>query len=264
MLHVPDLPEADAVRILRHFLLQAAAVVKRPKDLLRLSALPPSSGVKTVEDEPPAKRSKKPSKSPRSASDTRTKSSKQGDRSRGRVMEEQMRSNSGMGNEPKFLDKANKLAKNSPANVTDKARSKHESLRPRSNGNLEQWHDKPNPYKGTNGVLVNGHHHCPEINTGIKLETTVGISNEGVVGDAEAMVAKVKKGAKADSSTKERPRKRDMVERATVRAERGVRVALTLPYNEAFLRSALVGLGHVEVVIVLKVRGLWLICFCSR
>ena len=48
---------------------------------------------------------------------------------------------------------------------------------------------------------------------------------------------------------------------AAARAERGVRVALTLPHNEAFLRSALAGLSHGEVLIVLKVSGAGLLCF---
>lgn len=42
---------------------------------------------------------------------------------------------------------------------------------------------------------------------------------------------------------------------AAVRAERGMRVALTLPHNEAFLRSALSALSHGEVIVVLQVKG---------
>lgn len=92
-----------------------------------------------------------------------------------------------------------------------------------------------------------------------------GTSSDGGVSDggaeARTRIREAKGGAGETAAKDKRRNKGDPREAAlakamaAARAERGVRVALTLPHNEAFLRSALAGLSHGEVVIVLKVSG---------
>lgn len=127
-----------------------------------------------------------------------------------------------------------------------------------------------------NGSLSNGHHasdddsgssdtgniseECDEEEALPKRQKGHGVENAMEAAPAAPVASAVGKAkwevapARPDGAV-EKKKSHGVSEVAAVRAERGVRVALTLPHNEAFLRSALSALSHGEVIVVLQVKG---------
>lgn len=126
----------------------------------------------------------------------------------------------------------------------------------------------PPPHKKSlqsNGTLANGHGRAHDDcggtsseSGGVSEEASKSASAEQGRGVVEAMAAEGGREGKTPpncNQLKTKNKKSVVVhEPAVARAERGVLVALTLPHNEAFLRAALSGLSHGEVIVVLQVR----------
>lgn len=242
MLHVPDLPEADAVQILRYFLSQAAISAKTAQDPPVVMVVT-SEGPQKESRPPLGKRARGESATTRasltepvataSASDATsgargvgvviagvTKSSKKNGNMK--IAGKKRKGNSSEGEESEMVKAAEGLSSHNGANGTTTAIV--------SNGNVggAQPHDDG----GTSGE-------SDGVSDGDPTEAGVGAGGAG---------------GKQGSGNKKK-RTRDGARWAVTpaeRAERGVRVALTLPHNEAFLRSALSGLNHGEVIVVLK------------
>lgn len=255
MLHVPDLPEADAVRILRHFLSQAATAAETPEGAPAPAPViqpeVPSDGGGAP---PPAKRAKGGNLSKEVSPDA-----VQGDagvvvavlsgpsKKRGaEAVAEKV--GSGGGGE----DKASKKKKvgqektsaggdeDGGGGVRDAAAGDQKT----SNGN--------GTLMTTKAGLSNGH--AATHDDGGTSSDSGGVSDGG-----KQAVVNGAKGTGGEGATRNsKGDKKDITgatATAAARAERGVRVALTLPHNEAFLRSALAELSHREVVVVLKVSA---------
>lgn len=300
MLYVPDLPEVDVVRILRYFLLQAARLAKQSKDLPPLSITTDAEG---DDGPPPAKRSKTDRKRLRNhavrgdeagdgdelrLSQKHISSSVNGGRvsvvenaSVGRniqksgVVGEGEEENGGETMESKVKEKKMMDMPTSLSNVvltTNEQHPKHGKLNDKLVIVDADGKSTAEVHRASNGTLPNGHAHGHDDGGGTSSESGGGVSEEEreeaapVTGDhgepTRQEGGKRVKGPKTPCGTK---RSTGVVAPAAACAERGVRVALTLPHNEAFLRSALSVLSYQEVIVVLKVRPgtLCLVPLCS-
>lgn len=237
MLHVPDLPEADAVQILRYFLSQAAISAKTAKDLpVALASEGPQKGSRP----PLAKRARGEGANTRASVKEPVAIASASDPTSG-----------GQG-----IAAVKSLKKNGDMNTVGKKKSLRSSSVGEDSDMVVIAAKGLSPHIGTNGnsaVLSNGHIGVvqPHDDEGTSIDS--GGVSDGDPMEAEMGVGGVGGGTQGSKKTKKRAR--DDAKSAVTpaaRAERGVRVALTLPHNEAFLRSALSGLSHGEVIVVLK------------
>eukprot|EP00903_Cladosiphon_okamuranus_P009379 g8943.t1 len=264
MLHVPDLPEADAVRILRHFVSQAAALAKGPSDPAPAAAaiLVPEVPNKASRGGPPAKRARgvKSYSNGGVAVNAAGSPVAQNDGgggivvsvlspSKGKKNGEAAGENDGVGvsgdksmkvklkAKKKNHKRTNSMDDGDDDNDADDGEAEHVNSNGNGNSNTVT----------TNPGLSNGHAAAHDDGR---------TSSDGGVSDGGDGVETRFRGPKGAGGARNHggPRETAIATAvAAARAERGVRVALTLPHNEAFLRSALAGLSHGEVVIVLKV-----------
>lgn len=237
MLHVPDLPEADAVQILRYFLSQAAISAKTAKDLpVALTSEGPQE-----ESRPPlAKRARGEGANTRASVKEPVATASASDATSG-----------GQG-----IAAVKSFKKNGDMNTV----AKEKSLRSPSEGEDSDMvaiaAKGLSPHIGTNGtsaMLSNGHIGVAQPHDDGGTSSDSGGVSDGNPTEADMGVGGAGGGRQGSKNTKKRAR--DDVKSAVTpaaRAERGVRVALTLPHNEAFLRSALSGLSHGEVIVVIK------------
>lgn len=266
MHHVPDLPEADAVRILRHFLAQAASSAEElptaaAGSLVALDAPPTGSegdshrakrargipivaetGVDGITVDALSSPTKDSSESVGKMKDISVSTSKKSKKSK---KEEKKRASidSSTGRDAMEEEEEGEAA---TAAAEGAGRHKHANgaVAPTlSNGN--GVHAAATQEDGGTSGDSGG---CSEVGA---LEANTAPGTEDADAAAKKTGKNKKKRARAGSVRPE--------DTPAARAERGVRVALTFPHNEAFLRSALAGLSHGEVVVVLKVsrRGVW-------
>lgn len=266
MLHVPDLPEADAVRILRYFLARAAAgsTTKTTADLAASATSSSETPVKKGDggDAPSAKRARsglngsvsmRSSHSEKGASDDdggNNISSKRGaggskKRKHRNVNVNALVEISEEGEAPptttaptKKADKPHFERANGTATANGRPHDGDRGSLSESGGGSESLRGKKQPCTPS-GTTEN--------DNGMAVETTKDI----ILSSKDGKNKKVRGGGELSGS----------VGAAAALAERGVRVALTLPHNDAFLRSALAGLSHSEVVVVLKVRADYLFIY---
>ncbi|CAM9402795.1 unnamed protein product [Ectocarpus sp. 8 AP-2014] len=256
MLHVPDLPEVDAVRILRHFLSQAATLAEASSDPAAVEVA--AAVVPVVPNEesggaPPAKRARggngggtaSAGGSPDVANggggvvvSVLSPSEKRGVKVKG-----------GGGDVVKAGKKMKKVGGIKVAAAGEDGNCA--VIRENANGDGKT-------ITTNSGHLSNGH--AAAHDDGGTSSDSGGGSDAGgtqmvvVAGGGEKGTgAAATKGQKEMGSKKKGGSPRAAAAAAASRAERGVRVALTLPHNEAFLRSALAELSHGEVVVVLKI-----------
>ncbi|CAM9227102.1 unnamed protein product [Ectocarpus sp. 4 AP-2014] len=256
MLQVPDLPEVDAVRILRHFLSQAATLAEASSDPAAAEVAAAVAPVVPSEESgggPPTKRARgggtaSAGGSPDVANggggvvvSVLSPSEKRG-----------VKAKSGGGGD--VVKAGKKMKKMGGIEVAAAAGDED------GNGTVihENAHGDSKAITTNSGHLSNGH--AAAHDDGGTSSDSGGGSDAGgtqmvvVAGGGEKGTgAAAAKGQKATSSKKKGVGPRAAAAAAASRAERGVRVALTLPHNEAFLRSALAELSHREVVVVLKI-----------
>lgn len=280
MLHVPDLPEADAVKVLRYFLSRAAALAHNSAKGLP-AAIPSEVRIEQSGDRPPAKRVRGEG----GGSTVSTRASRQ-DGAGAKVKGEATGVVSVCGSSGRGVDnddgapaslrkKMKKGKKNCGVLLGDSAAASRKEEEEEEEDVTAKGGNDHNPYKGANGIAhssnrrLNGHAaaagggggDAPHDEGGTSSEETGGCSEDkqaeacrtSGAGDTGA----VKGGVVKKKNKRLRVGGDRSAETATVRAERGLRVALALPYNEAFLRSALSGMRHGEVVVVVKVRVDW-------
>ncbi|CAM9842245.1 unnamed protein product [Ectocarpus sp. 12 AP-2014] len=259
MLHVPDLPEVDAVRILRHFLSQAATLAEASSD--PAAAEVAAAVVPVVPNDesggaPPTKRARggngggtaTAGGSPDVANggggvvvSVLSPSEKRGVKVKG----------GGGGDVVKAGKKMKKMGGIKVAAAAAGEDGSGTVIHENANG-------EGKAITTNSGHLSNGH--AAAHDDGGTSSDSGGGSDAGgtqmvvVAGGGEKGTgAAAAKGQKETSSKKKGVGPRAAAAAAASRAERGVRVALTLPHNEAFLRSALAELSHREVVVVLKI-----------
>lgn len=271
MLHVPDLPEADAVRILRHFLSQAAALAEGPNDPPAIAAAAAAAAMLVPEVPNKASGGPPPTKRARGGNGGDAVSTAGSPSSASAVQ-----SDGGGAVVVSVLSPSSPCKKNGVAGKKDgvggggdknmKAKMKTKNKNHKKTTSMDHDHDDEDDDAAgrsngngstvtTNAGLSNGHSaaHAPDDG---------GTSSDGGVSDG-GLETRLRgpKGA-GDAAVNDRPSNKGGARGAAIatavaaaRAERGVRVALTLPHNEAFLRTALAGLSHGEVLVVLKVSG---------
>lgn len=306
MLHVPDLPEADAVRILRYLLLQAASSLNLNQSHLSKGKVSPPSpspnpmsvGVGTGNQEEKSlthmgESSKKHLPTvgnPRDVGPVSTcvpekngvPAIVEGVPSLGRIagVEKKFESHdhggqSGEGGREK--DEEDEEEQGGGQRKRQRRRRRQKETSPHKL--------KLNPSGGKNGVIPNGKWHPPSDGSHVvddpdrdhDSSESGGVAKTGLASKADGQIEQeastlaggegARAGAGLEGAGAPRQwknggsrRTREPVSPA-VRAERGVRVALTLPYNEAFLRSALEMMELSEVVVFLKVSPISA-CFC--
>lgn len=244
MLGVPDLPEADAVRILRHYLSQAAQLtVEADKASPALVASPATQPREEIDGAPPAAKRKRSFEMDDAAA---TRSSQEN--AAGKIVEVlQHPANQKLGDAEATGEKIKKKKRIEEPAVTavvveTTSRKSHKGMNGTAIAGLSNGHaagaishEDVGGTSGDSGARSEGR--GPE----------EGSATPGTTRDARA--------GKDGNQKKKRSRGgADSAETPASKAERGVRVALTLPHNEAFLRSALAGLSHGEAIVVLKVR----------
>lgn len=281
MLYVVDLPETDAVRIVRYLLSVAAAVVDEGRDSVSIEV-----GAEEAQEcdagQPEAKRRMLQAKGDRGhAEEPATGAEGKGEVKESAAVKVKVMEESPLSDDFKKRRKP-KLgvlgagmggAGEREGVVTATVEGMVVKLK-RKEGSEDARATADNPHKGTNGVVANGHHYpsstgAHEIDGGTSSESGGASEGEGVVVQAgdDAHAESAESGGEVKGGSTGDPR--GIQERkglrpkawvtlppstfAALRAERALRVALTLPYNEAFLRSALAELREVEVVVVLKV-----------
>ncbi|CAM9728561.1 unnamed protein product [Laminaria digitata] len=259
MLHVPDLPEADAVHILRHFLALAAVSAQEPPAVPATAAPAAAAvaGALVASDSPPTDSAGVPHPAKRARGTAPIAGKGFDDGVAGIAVEvlSSPKSGSRDGDKEESASTAKKSKKKegvvatvAAAGAVAEGLSRHKH----ANGAMA-----PNLSNG-NGMHAAAAAAATQEDGGMSGDSG-GYSKSGVkeagtppgTGDAEVVAKNTGK------SKKKRARVLGGVgfEEGTpaARAERGVRVALMFPHNEAFLRSALAGLSHGEVVVVLKV-----------
>ncbi|CAB1099630.1 unnamed protein product [Ectocarpus sp. CCAP 1310/34] len=256
MLHVPDLPEVDAVRILRHFLSQAATLAEASGD--PAAAEVAAAVVPVVPNEesggaPPTKRARggngggtaSAGGSPDVANggvgvvvSVLSPSEKRGVKVKGGgggdVVKAGKKKMGGM----KVEATAAAAEDGNGTVIHENASGDGKSITTNS-GHVSNGHAAAHDDGGTSSDSGGG-----SDAGGTQMVVVAGGGEKGT-GAAAA------KGQKGTSKKGVGPRAAAAA--AASQAERGVRVALTMPHNEAFLRSALAELSHREVVVVLKI-----------
>lgn len=231
MMHVPDLPESDAVRILGYVLSEASVLVSStPAGNAYVPISSKASGIRGTE-EPSPKRAKSQCYGDDGGEDVNDRSP-QGKAPSGLGIKESPEKKSVSEVVVVRSEEEAGRKRNIKMKMDDKQMMVLEKINAvGSEANVNETE------KGVNGTAVasasNGH-----------VSSTVARDVHGVVEQGEER--------RGDDREKEKLR-----ERATALVERAVRVAVALPHNEAFLRSALARLSHGEVIVVLKVGFTW-------
>lgn len=282
MLHVPDLPEGDAVRILRHFLVQAADSAHEQSEIP-----PPSVTSSEATSSKFDENSGLPALNERfrkSGSKRRASEGGDGDVGSGdidgvgvimngdgagavAVLEETSGNSGTVSASPGGKKKKQRKSISEPVTAVLSPRKKLKddttSSKHKVQTDTQQTHKKVmNGFQGkSKGTeIANGHcetSHQPD--DGGTSGDSGGVSEGGTPEEGGARTGT--RNAYNESCLKKTERKKRVLVGeeggvsmpAVARAERAVRVALTLPHNEAFLRSALAGMSNGEVIVVLKV-----------
>lgn len=277
MLHVPDLPEADAVRILRHFLAQAAALAEElPSVAAAAAAAVAASGAALVASAPPPTDPAgviHPAKRARGAAPIAGTGIDGGvDGIAVEVLSSPKRGGGGDGKGVEKDESASTSKKSKKSKKEDKKRRKSAALdsvtlpAPDAMDEEEEVTENAGRHnKHANGAvapnLSNGNGVHSAAATAVSTQEDGGTSGDsGGCSKNETQDADSPPGTGDANNPEKNKKKRARAggvgsdeDTPAARAERGVRVALMFPHNEAFLRSALAGLSHGEVVVVLKV-----------
>lgn len=280
MLHVPDLPEADAVRILRHFVSQAATLAEGSKNPNAAVASASAPAVMPVPEVPnKASGRARPAKRARGGNGGRTVSVgaggavpsadvAQGDAGGGGVVVSVLSPSKKSGGGGGDKDSRKKKKKSEAGQTTTISMDDDDGGHPHANGVIDNGNSNGNATTitstntGTGTSLSNGHSSAAHDDGGTSSDggfSDGGMQAAAANGTAAAAAVVAKKIQTSGAKPREPAQAMTTaaisaaVAMAVARAERGVRVALTLSHNEAFLRSALAGLSHGEVVVVLKV-----------
>ncbi|CAN0063867.1 unnamed protein product [Sphacelaria rigidula] len=233
MLHVPDLPEADAVRILRYFLSQAATQTRKTRSVSNHGVLP--AGMAGTQGGGAGGGSP--------SNITVSGKGKLARRRRFRLLQKSRKAT-----EPPL-----------PKGKNEPSQQSEDVVECGVNGgavgdNVSNAKNNVVVVGLPNGSLSNGHHASDDDGGGSS--DTGNISEEGAAAGVVSDVGRAKgeaAPARPDGAVKTKKSRGLSNVTAAVRAERGLRVALTLPHNEAFLRSALSALSHGEVIVVLQI-----------
>lgn len=218
MMHVPDLPESDTVRILGYVLSEASVLASScPVGNAYMPISLKASGNRGT-DEPSAKRARSQSYGDDGSKDVNNDRSPQGKASSDLGIKKVPAKMSV--SEVRSEEKAGRKRKNKTKMDDKQMMVLKEIQAAGSEADIDETE------KGVNGTAV------------------AIVSN----GDVSGTIARDVGGQGGDGRGKKKLR-----ERATALVDRAVRVAVALPHNEAFLRSALARLSHGEVIVVLKV-----------